>query len=297
MIRVVLIISVLFVVLAGCIDLNDASSQLLPVGTSFVVQGTATTIDNDGPCLVWIGENGVTYHLFQDAQLDNDLFDLITTPGVTSRLEVATRSDLDVACQVGCHRRGHRRVAGCRIKAVGESVLREYTDAFIHCVDRWRRVVWVASLVPKTVPAGGVPDVEPVIILDTEMLSGPAVGIAHNRIPDLVFDIDPDDSSTDEAVAFYLTVAVSNSDAVKLRILNNDTGLTAGLNCVELPSDRTILNQEGPIVLPDDWQVLLHGGTGSFLAGGFGGSRQTSNWCRVAAICYGDAQYAGGLCD
>ncbi len=85
----------------ACVDIPITADNLLPVGTPFVVQGTATVVDNDGACLVWIGENGVTYHLFQGPLLDNDLFDQITTPGVTSRLVLVTRSDLEVTCQMG----------------------------------------------------------------------------------------------------------------------------------------------------------------------------------------------------
>ncbi len=82
------------------IDLPE-NIDLLAVGTPFVLSGTAALIDNNGPCLVWLGENGITYHLFQDARLDNDLFDEVTEPGTTSRLEIVTRSDLEVVCQVG----------------------------------------------------------------------------------------------------------------------------------------------------------------------------------------------------
>ena len=86
----------------GCIDLAlNAPETLLPIGTAFVVKGTAAVIDNAGPCLIWEGENGITYHLFQDPRVENETFDRITTPGVTSRLEIAVRNDLEVICQVG----------------------------------------------------------------------------------------------------------------------------------------------------------------------------------------------------
>ncbi len=85
---------------SGCIDINTPET-LLPLGTPFVVRGTSAVIDNNGPCLVWLGENGVTYHLFQDIVLPNETFDQVITPGVTSRLELAIRTDLVVACQVG----------------------------------------------------------------------------------------------------------------------------------------------------------------------------------------------------
>ena len=84
---------------AGCIDLSGAT--LLPVGTPFVVTGTATVIDTGEPCLVWLGDNGVTYHLFQDPLLQNESFDVITEPGTTSRLVVVTRTDLEVGCETG----------------------------------------------------------------------------------------------------------------------------------------------------------------------------------------------------
>jgi hypothetical protein len=50
---------------------------------------------------VWIGTNGETYHLFQGGRMENAEYDRITTAGVTSRLELVTRSDLTVSCQVG----------------------------------------------------------------------------------------------------------------------------------------------------------------------------------------------------
>ena len=58
-------------------------------------------IDQDGPCLVWLGDNGETFHLFQDPRIANDDFDRVTTPGVASRLELSVRTDLFVACEVG----------------------------------------------------------------------------------------------------------------------------------------------------------------------------------------------------
>ncbi|HRX85700.1 MAG TPA: hypothetical protein P5572_11845 [Phycisphaerae bacterium] len=84
------------------LNLDLGSDTLFPTGTSFVLRGTADLVDTpDGACLVWLGENGVTYHLFQNTRVANDEFDLITTPGVTSRLELATRSDLVVQCRLG----------------------------------------------------------------------------------------------------------------------------------------------------------------------------------------------------
>ncbi len=83
---------------AGCLDLSNA----LPVGTPFVARGTTVVIEVAGePCRVWIAENGVTYHLFQDPLLSNEVFDQIMTPGTTARLVLTTRADLAVSCQVG----------------------------------------------------------------------------------------------------------------------------------------------------------------------------------------------------
>lgn len=88
------------VVSVGCFTIN-APDTLIPTGGPFVLSGTTEVIDVDGPCLVWRGDNGVIYHLFQQVNLEIDLFDQITTPGVTSRLELAERTDLDVSCRVG----------------------------------------------------------------------------------------------------------------------------------------------------------------------------------------------------
>ncbi|MCK4342078.1 MAG: hypothetical protein KAY37_10190 [Phycisphaerae bacterium] len=93
---------VLVSLFAGCIDLTVPGEKTLFVkGEPFVLSGTAAVIDHNGPCLVWIGENGITYHLFQSTGLDIEDFDRVTTPGVTARLELATRQDLEVACQCG----------------------------------------------------------------------------------------------------------------------------------------------------------------------------------------------------
>ncbi len=86
----------------GCtVNIPGNNTTLFATGESFILRGTTAVIDNSGPCLVWIGENGITYHLFQGGRLENADFDRITTPGVTSRLELAARSDLTVSCQVG----------------------------------------------------------------------------------------------------------------------------------------------------------------------------------------------------
>lgn len=86
----------------SCVDVDiPVTPSLFPTDRSFILSGTAAVIDQDGPCLVWLGENGETFHLFQDPRIANDDFDRITAPGVTSRLEVSVRTDLFVACEVG----------------------------------------------------------------------------------------------------------------------------------------------------------------------------------------------------
>ncbi|NOX57377.1 MAG: hypothetical protein GXP29_00775 [Planctomycetes bacterium] len=99
--RVLPLLAILIV--SGCtFNLDLGAETLFPEGSAFVLSGTTDIIDtDDGQCNVWIGENGVAYHLFQSPRIDNGDFDRITTPGVTSRLEVATRNDLVVSCQVG----------------------------------------------------------------------------------------------------------------------------------------------------------------------------------------------------
>ncbi len=88
--------------LAGCTIQIPSAQSLFPIGTPFVLSGTSTISDTlSGPCPVWIGDNGITYYLFQDAKLDNTLFDRVTTPGVTSRLKLVTRTDLEASCHDG----------------------------------------------------------------------------------------------------------------------------------------------------------------------------------------------------
>ncbi len=86
----------MFLLLPSCIN----TSGLLTVGTPFTVQGTMTLGGLTGSCLIWRGNNGESFYLYQDPLLDNSLFDQISTPGVTSRLVVATRSDLSAPCTV-----------------------------------------------------------------------------------------------------------------------------------------------------------------------------------------------------
>ncbi len=74
---------------------------LLGGGSQFVIGGTAAIVDDGGPCPVWIGDNGIVYHLFQDPILDNETFDRVTAPGTTSRLVLVIRGDLELACRFG----------------------------------------------------------------------------------------------------------------------------------------------------------------------------------------------------
>ena len=92
---------------ASCIDIGLPQIEV-PVDLAlfngsgdFVLRGTAAIVNNDGPCPVWIADNGITYHLFQAPHLDNEMFDLVTSPGTTSRLVLAVRSDLVLTCQLG----------------------------------------------------------------------------------------------------------------------------------------------------------------------------------------------------
>jgi len=87
--------------ISACTIQVPVGDSLLSVGTPFVLSGTAEVADNGGPCLVWRGDNGITYHLFQDRAVDNEIFDRVTTPGVRSRLELSRRTDLEVACEIG----------------------------------------------------------------------------------------------------------------------------------------------------------------------------------------------------
>lgn len=85
----------------GCPSLSDATSSLFVRGEPFVISGTAGVINNNGPCKVWYGDNGISYHLFQGARVLNEDFDRANVPGVRSRLEIATRNDLTLTCKVG----------------------------------------------------------------------------------------------------------------------------------------------------------------------------------------------------
>jgi hypothetical protein len=86
----------------GCIQIRIPGEETLFVtGTPFVLSGTASVENQVGPCLIWTGENGITYHLFQGVDLPSADFDRVTTPGTTSRLELSTRADLEVSCEGG----------------------------------------------------------------------------------------------------------------------------------------------------------------------------------------------------
>lgn len=93
----------LLAAMGGCtFNLDLGADSLFPAGTSFVMKGTTENVPSpQGACNIWRGENGVVYHLFQGVRVDNDDYDRVTTPGVTSRLEIATRTDLVVDCQQG----------------------------------------------------------------------------------------------------------------------------------------------------------------------------------------------------
>lgn len=93
----VLVAGSLAAVMWGCLSQNT----LFVRGEPFIISGTADVVDRNGACAVWYGENGVTYHLFQGPRVQNADFDRVTTPGVRSRLEIATRSDLVVTCEYG----------------------------------------------------------------------------------------------------------------------------------------------------------------------------------------------------
>ncbi len=98
-----IVLALAFLLVIGCsFNVDLGTSSLFSTGASFVVSGTADTIASEGgACLVWLGDNGVTYHLFQTSRIENEDFDRITTPGVSSRLEIAPRTDLVVDCQMG----------------------------------------------------------------------------------------------------------------------------------------------------------------------------------------------------
>ncbi len=87
---------------AGCAEIAlPENVSLINIGSPFVMKGSAVLLDDDGPCLAWLGDDGNTYHLIQVQTMENELFDELIAPGTRSRLVLAKRSDLTVACQVG----------------------------------------------------------------------------------------------------------------------------------------------------------------------------------------------------
>lgn len=96
----------LFAIASGLLANTACTLELpsfnLPTGP-FLLKGTYVQVDRFGqpPCFAWEGDNGVFYHLFQDADLDDDLFDQATTVGARSRLLIEIRSDLQVSCELG----------------------------------------------------------------------------------------------------------------------------------------------------------------------------------------------------
>ena len=87
---------------AGCAEIVlPENVSLINIGSPFVMKGSAVLLDDDGPCLAWLGDDGNTYHLIQVQTMENELFDELIAPGTRSRLVLAKRNDLTVACQMG----------------------------------------------------------------------------------------------------------------------------------------------------------------------------------------------------
>ena len=87
---------------AGCAEIAlPENVSLINIGSPFVMKGSAVLLDDDGPCLAWLGDDGNTYHLIQVQTMENELFDELIAPGTRSRLVLAKRNDLTVACQMG----------------------------------------------------------------------------------------------------------------------------------------------------------------------------------------------------
>ncbi len=86
----------------GCAEIAlPENVTLINIGAPFVMKGSAVLLDDDGPCLAWLGDDGNTYHLIQVQTMENELFDQLIAPGTRSRLVLAKRNDLTVACQMG----------------------------------------------------------------------------------------------------------------------------------------------------------------------------------------------------
>ena len=85
-------------------------------------------------------------------------------------------------------------------------------------------------------PAPGVPAIEPVFILSTELLAPPIVGLAKSYRPDYVLDIRPEDPSTGQAVGFVLTVAATRPESLRARLLDTQAGTKTELVKVDPPA-------------------------------------------------------------
>jgi len=91
--------------LSGCgpieIPLGTGGGISLLPPSAFVIRGRMTAPDDPDACPQFEAETGVSYSLSQSPELDNDLFDAVTTPGTVSRIAVQVRDDLDVRCRGG----------------------------------------------------------------------------------------------------------------------------------------------------------------------------------------------------
>ncbi len=103
-----LIVALCVAPLAACsVNLPEIPIPGVPndgaVNEPFLMTGTfqINTPFGGSPCRVWEGDNSVTYHLFQDIDLDSTRFDIATTEGTRSRLLLQQRSDLEVGCEMG----------------------------------------------------------------------------------------------------------------------------------------------------------------------------------------------------
>ncbi|MCA9254531.1 MAG: hypothetical protein KDA33_02790, partial [Phycisphaerales bacterium] len=102
-------LALVMISLAGCSLFAAPACTLelpsfdLSSGSPFLIKGTFVRVERFGqaPCFAWEGDNGIFYHLFQDANLDDDLFDQATTVGARSRLLIQIRGDLQVTCELG----------------------------------------------------------------------------------------------------------------------------------------------------------------------------------------------------
>ena len=84
----------------GCIEINlPEGGGLLGGGTTFVANGIAESIENNGSCLVWRADDGRAFVLFQSSRVASADFDTVTTLGVRARLELTIRSDIGEHCR------------------------------------------------------------------------------------------------------------------------------------------------------------------------------------------------------